>query len=255
MEDFNLLDYTERVIKELDIKTGEEFILDIGPGDGSIMKRLLKEYPRLRFICVEPSEEMIGKIDEFVQENLDKEYYITIYQNYDFLKLCLDKSIPYIFDRVLMSNVLHYFENLEEVYNILKLILSFTKKSGKVVIGEECAPIQVFNGVGIYTEKKDIEAIDTIFRKKERGIDVSKVYATICMTYKELDIPYKIGYTKAPGLFIEDWLGEGNNLSEEEKEEIKDILREMDPEQKKRFGFQERDDQMIMDFHHIIITG
>lgn len=249
-------EYSDKVIEKLNIRTGKETILDIGPGTMPVSKKLLEIYPNLNIVCIEPSQEMIQKIIDWMNEKPERsQYSITLYSNYDFLNINNPDTdyLGYIFDRVLIRNVLHHFKNEKEIELVLKCILKYTNKSGIIVIGEGCPPYQIYDGCGIYTEKNDVELSEKILSMKENRLNFSLVYSTICKILKELDIYYRLSYLKTNNMSVNNWLNNGSILKKNKKEEIKDIFKNMDDKQKERFGVIVKDDDIFINFNHIII--
>ena len=248
--------YLNSVIELLNI-SGNETVLDVGPGTGPIMRKLLEKYPNLNYVCIEPSERMVEKITDWISSDKKRlDYSITIYDSFDILEKAMHNNYttsPYIFDAVIMRNVLHHFNSYESIKEALRIITYYTRKMGKIVIGEGCPPFQVYDGCMMYSENKDVELSQKILRMKEDRIDFITVYKAVIDFLTENKISYSTKYIKSPMNDIDNWLDKGSLLSREKKEEIKNIFRDMDENQKKRFGIVEKDNKLYMTFYHQII--
>lgn len=256
LEWVNDSEYTKEIIKALKIETGEEFILDVGCGTGPIMRRLLEKYPKLKFVCIEPSTAMIEKVSAWVSENAGKEYYITIYSDYEFLYKALQvDSPPYIFDRVLIRNVLHHFKSTHEIIDKLELIFNFLKKNGRMVIGDGHPPVvEADESTSVYSVEDDVTLSAEILKIKEDRLDAKDVYGAVTGSFLLSNVVPSIKFIRTKYCSINNWL---NNalISEDKKSLILEKFKSMPDEQKKRFNYTEDKNECYMDFFHFIAVG
>jgi hypothetical protein len=242
-------EYTNTVINELNITTGVEHILNIGPGTGPVTRKLLSKHQDLRFTAIEPSQGMRDKFQQLLGDQIVNVDIKDSWQEIEDDDTLLTVPVSG-FDRCLARNVLHHFSSYKEIFDKLDLVQRKMNHNGIIVIGDGCPP---FSNTNQFDDNDILLSQQILLLKENRlnSVQILEVVEHFCMRYQ---LEATTQFITKSGISIDNWLDNDVTVNDETKLKIKNKISNMPEPQQKRFGVQIIDDKLYWNFNHFIVT-